>query len=142
MSHQIQEEILQNIPLSRAMGFQIQKLSRQEILVTAPIQPNINVHGTGFAGSIYALGVLSAWGLIKYCLDEAELDASLVIAKANIQYKKPIVDEIICACHLSENAEQLFLEQLKNRYKAKIILTVNCGKNAEAMIEAHMHAKL
>lgn len=142
MSYPIEKTIHQHIPLSLAMDFHIEKLSRQEILVTAPMQANTNIHGTGFAGSIYALGVLSAWGLIKYCQDEAGLDAELVIAKANIQYKKPIVDEIVCACQLSQNNEQLYLEQLKKHHKAKIILNVSCGKNSEARLEAHMYARL
>ena len=27
--------------------------------------PNINIHGTGFAGSQYALGILAAWGCAR-----------------------------------------------------------------------------
>jgi len=142
MSYQLEKEIHQHIPLSQAMGFHIEKLSRQEILVTAPLDANANIHNTGFAGSIYSLGVLSAWGLIKHCLTESGLNALPVLSKASIQYKKPILNQICCACFLSEENEQSFLDKLKKQHRAKIVLKVICGENAEAVLEAHMHAQI
>ena len=55
----LQHKIHESIPLSEAMQFSIASLSRESILVTAPLAPNVNIHGTGFAGSIYSLAVLS-----------------------------------------------------------------------------------
>jgi thioesterase domain-containing protein len=142
MSYQLEKEIHQHIPLSQAMGFHIEKLSRQEILVTAPLEANANIHNTGFAGSIYSLGVLSAWGLIKHCLTESGLQVLPILSKANIQYKKPIINQIRCACFLSKENEQTFMEKLKKQQRAKIVLKVICGENSEAVLEAHMYAQI
>ena len=142
MSYPLEKEIHQHIPLSQSMGFHIKLLSRQEIQVSAPIEPNTNIHGTGFAGSIYSLGVLTAWALVKHCLNESGLDTLPVLSKATIQYKKPIINQISCACLISVEEEQLFLDKLKTKHRAKIILKVICGENSEAVLEAHMIAQI
>ncbi|MFK5986125.1 MAG: YiiD C-terminal domain-containing protein [Pseudomonadota bacterium] len=142
MKNTIEQEIHQHIPLSKTMGFHIKKLTRQEILVSAPMEPNTNIHNTGFAGSIYSLGVLTAWGLIKHCLNEAGIDSLPVLSKANIQYKKPITNKITCAAFLSEEEGLLFIDKLKKQQRAKIIVKVICGENSEVVIEAHMHARI
>lgn len=68
---QLQQRFHAGIPLSRAMGYQIASLSDNAIVVEAPFAPNVNVHGTVFAGSLFALGILTAWGLAMHILREA-----------------------------------------------------------------------
>ena len=52
---QLQALINRSILLSEAMGYEIRALDARAITVGAPLAPNINIHGTGFAGSQYAL---------------------------------------------------------------------------------------
>ena len=59
----LEQRIHAGIPLSRSVQFHIAELDGQSIRVAAPLAPNINVHGTGFAGSLYALGILTAWAM-------------------------------------------------------------------------------
>ena len=49
----LEQKIHDAIPLSAAMQFSIKVLSQDEIQVSAPLEPNINVHGTGFAGIVF-----------------------------------------------------------------------------------------
>jgi len=76
----LQRRIHAGIPLSRAINFWVTTLGDTVIEVEAPLAPNINVHGTGFAGSLYALGILTAWGLCSHLIHQAELAADLVEA--------------------------------------------------------------
>ena len=102
----LQAKIHRTIPLSAAMGYEIVKLDEARIVVEAPLEPNINIHGTGFAGSLYTLGVLSAWALCNHVIDAAGLDAELVIAEANIRYRAPVRGRIRCSCSLKSNQIQ------------------------------------
>jgi thioesterase domain-containing protein len=69
----LEQKIRTAIPLSAAMQFSIKVLNQDEIQVSAPLEPNINVHGTGFAGSIYSAAILTGWALCTHVMDELEL---------------------------------------------------------------------
>ena len=69
----LEEMIHRGIPLSQAMGYRITELADTRICVAAPLAPNRNVHETGFAGSLYALGILTAWGLCTHVVARAVL---------------------------------------------------------------------
>ena len=105
----LQSKIHRAIPLSAAMRYEIVELDSTQIVVQAPLEPNINVHGTGFAGSLYSLGILSAWALCSHVIDDAGLDAELVIAKASIHYSAPVHGAIHCCCRLNTEQIQRFI---------------------------------
>ena len=50
-----------HIPLSRAMAVRVVTSAPGHVELAAPLEPNINVHGTAFGGSVSTLGVLAAW---------------------------------------------------------------------------------
>ena len=62
---ELQQKIRTGIPLSETMEFEIAELTPNLIRVQAPLAPNVNVHGTGFAGSIYSIAVLAGWALCR-----------------------------------------------------------------------------
>ncbi len=136
------EKIHQEIPLSKAMGFNIIELSGTRILVEGPLDENINIHGTAFAGSIYSLAVLSAWALVTHVLTEQGVDADLVIARAEIKYRAPVKDTIICFCHLDEAVIQRFLDQLSNKKYARIEARVSVGIPEAAYLNITLFANL
>ena len=83
---ELQHRVYAGIPLSQTMGFRITALADTQIAVEAPLEPNINVHGTGFAGSLYALGILTAWSLASHIIANNGLVAELVVAEASISF--------------------------------------------------------
>ncbi len=137
----LQREIHTGIPLSNAMGFQITALSGTGITVAAPLSPNLNVHATGFAGSLYALGVLTGWGMVRYLIRRQELDAELVVGEARIHYRAPVRDDIQCRCDIPEAEAGAFVEQLGSKGRAKLAIKVSIGKAGEADLTATMVAK-
>jgi hypothetical protein len=56
---QLESEIRQGIPLATHMAFRISELTPCTIRVIGGAEENINVHGTAFAGSLYARALVS-----------------------------------------------------------------------------------
>lgn len=137
---ELQSRINRSIPLSETMGYRITDLDQRHIAVRAPLAPNINIHGTGFAGSIYALGILAAWGLCAHLIDRAGIDAELVVAQASIRYRAPIHGDILCRCEISDEAAAAFINGLAAKRRSLITLEVAVGEGPAAVIEATMHA--
>jgi len=138
----LQAKIRQGIPLSDAMGYRITALDRTQIVVEAPLAPNVNVHGTAFAGSIYALGTLSAWALGNHLVNEAGMDAAVVIAEAAIRYRAPIRDTIHCRCSVSPDRAEVFLKALRTAGRARLELEVAIGEGPAALLHSTLHVSL
>jgi thioesterase domain-containing protein len=138
----LEEKIHQSIPLSLAMGYKIVELDGLHIIVEAPLQPNINIHGTGFAGSIYSVGVLSAWALVYHVIVGAGLVADLVISRAAIEYSASVHGTIRCDCRLDMDQVQSFVDELAVRHRARIEAAVNIGDRPDAELLLSLHASL
>lgn len=136
----LEEKIRQTIPLSEAMQFTISALDIDAIRVTAPLPPNVNIHGTGFAGSIYSLAVLTGWALCTHVLDELDFDAELVVGRGEIRYRAPVQSGIECSCACSEEQRTAFTEGLRAQGKGKMVLEINVGDAPLAVLQATFYA--
>jgi thioesterase domain-containing protein len=132
----LQQKIRQVIPLSDAMQFSIRDLSLDTIRVTAPLEPNINIHGTGFAGSIYSLGVLTGWALCTHIMDELGIEAELVVARAEIRYRAPVNGDLECSCTCSAAQRESFRQGVAAVGKGKLVLDVEVGGDRQAVLQA------
>jgi thioesterase domain-containing protein len=107
------------------MQLHVAKLAGGQIRIEAPVPPaNINIHGTAFAGSIYSISTLAAWGLTYHSLQIAGIKADIVLAEGNIQYRRPILDEIIAETGFSEQELQRFISRLQETGKASLTAVV------------------
>ncbi len=138
----LQEKIHRNIPVSATMDYRILSLSLSTIKVEAALAPNVNIHSTAFAGSIYSIGVLSAWALVQNLIDENGMQAELVIANAEIRYSKPVQGNIRCVCTLKNKQQQEFMSNLKKRKKARIVADVYVGEAPDASLHIILFATL
>lgn len=132
----LEQKIRNAIPLSDAMQFTIKVLNHDEIQVSAPLEPNINVHGTGFAGSIYSAAILTGWALCTHVMDELELEGDLVVAKAEISYRAPVTSALECKCQVSEQQRDAFARGLLDSGKGKLLLEVSVGDLPHATLQA------
>jgi thioesterase domain-containing protein len=139
---ELQRKINRHIPLSNAMAYRIASLDDGQISVEAPLQPNSNIHGTGFAGSIYALGILTSWALCAHLIAQAGLEADLVVAEARIVYREPIRGDIVCRSALPPAQARAFIDDLVSQGRSRMTLQVAVGDGPAAEIEAVMHASL
>lgn len=136
----LQRRIHEAIPLSAAMGYRITELGDTRITVEAPLGPNVNIHGSGFAGSLYALGILTAWALCAHLIERAGLKADLVVAEAGIRYRAPVRRDVVCHCTLTAEAADTFIRDLAGTGRSRATLEVAIGEGPAAVIQALMHA--
>lgn len=138
---QLEQRIRQGIPLSAQMDFRVIKLTQNSIQVQGGAKQNINVHGTAFAGSLFTVCTLAAWGLVTSRLPQG---ASLVMAEAGIRYRKPVIGDLIANCAVSSNDMQSFLQTLnktgKARLEAKVV--VPCDGKPAAEFNGTVYAKI
>ncbi len=138
---ELEQRIREGIPLAASMDFRVLSLSDNSIRVRGGAQENINVHGTAFAGSLYAIATLAAWGLVHSRLPDG---ADLVMAGGSIRYRKPIKGDLIAECGIDTPTFETFLTALQT--KGKALLDAHCDLPCEsgigAQFEARLHARL
>ncbi len=138
---QLEQQIRQGIPLSAQMDFRVIQLLKNSIQVSAAAEQNINVHGTAFAGSLFSVCTLAAWGLVTSRLPEG---ASLVMAEAGIRYRRPVNGDIVASCEVPSSEMQRFLHALQQTGKARLEARVVVNSAAKLAVEFNgtVHAKL
>jgi thioesterase domain-containing protein len=139
-AEQLEQTIRAGIPISAAMDFRVRGLDEYSIEVSGGGQENINVHHTAFAGSLYTICTLAAWGLIYSALPA---DCALVMAKADIQYLRPVEGDIVASAMLIEEQKIGLLDDLKARGKARISIVVSIYQQQKLAVSfnAHMYVK-
>lgn len=78
------------IPVSEFMQIAPLSFSDKLLTVSAPLPPNINLHQTMFAGSIYTLATLTGWGMVWLQQALAGVSGDIVLADGHIRYHAPI----------------------------------------------------
>ena len=136
----LQNKILSAIPMSEAMQFSIEELSSRSILVHAPLAPNVNIHGTGFAGSIYSIAVLAGWALSTHIMDVLAMDGDLVVSKAEIKYREPVTGSIECRGVASEAECREFQNKFNQTGMGKLTLTIAVGDAPNAVLSGTFFA--
>ena len=111
----------QQIPLSKAMDMRIVDFADNTLTCCASLAPNFNVHGNAFAGSLYAVQALTGWGMMHLQLQLHELDASIVIANGQIDYAKPVAEEIVVSCSFA--GQEAAMDNLQKSGKGRFQLT-------------------
>ena len=118
---QIQELFYDKIPITRALGVRVEEYDGRRLVVTAPLDRNVNHMGTAFGGSLDALAVLSCYGLLWLELPDAE--HHILISESSILYERPVRGELRAVCDRpAEDALEGFRRGLSRRGRARIEL--------------------
>ncbi|MCC5887336.1 MAG: YiiD C-terminal domain-containing protein [Gammaproteobacteria bacterium] len=130
------------IPLTRALAIKVRSFDGETLEVGAGLAPNINLHGTAFAGSLYAISALCGWSMVHLQLAMRDLHGSIVLAEGRIRYLKPVAEEIIAVCSFGEQAAAF--DRLKDSGKARFPLATSIAANGEdaALFEGEFGVKL
>jgi thioesterase domain-containing protein len=121
------------IPIVAAMGMAVERYDGESLTVRAPLQPNRNVHGTTFAGSLYSACVLTGWGGIWLALRERGLAGVIYAADSTIQYRKGVYGDFVCRCSLDGFALAP-LDQLAATGRARLELTCTIESGAKLAV--------
>jgi thioesterase domain-containing protein len=112
----------QQIPITQLMGIRVYQYTGKTFETRAALNPNMNLHGTMFAGSIYSLATLTGWGLVHLMMKETDVDGDIVLADAKIHYHKPVTELPRSVAHF-EDATGDFAPLQENK-KARISVQV------------------
>ncbi|GAA4361357.1 YiiD C-terminal domain-containing protein [Kangiella marina] len=141
MNHtQLEQLVHQEIPITKALDIRIEELTSNSIQVMAPFDANKNIHNTAFAGSIYTVATIAGWSLVSSLATTHQLDGAVVLAKAEIHYKKPINGDIVAQCRVEDDEKlSTFVSSFKRKKRARISLTVNVIEDSviKAVLQAN-----
>lgn len=129
---QLEAKVHQEIPISRFMGVRIVDFAVTQLVLEADLAPNINVHDTAFAGSLYSICALSGWCLVTLQHEIRSVEAEVVVAKGEIKYIKPVTSQPIIACAvLQDNPDEVFADY-QERGKARITVETIIQEQGES----------
>jgi len=119
------------------MSVRVARIGRTGLEVHAAGEPNVNVHGTAFAGSLYSLCALTAWGLLHVALKTRDLCPEIVLADSRIVFSAPIVGRLRAHSRFAASADlDRFIRALGKTGKAQIQIPATVS-GPDAMPAAH-----
>lgn len=120
---ELQAYLHTHIPLSAAMQVEVMKAEWENVLLRAPLAPNINHRETVFGGSASALSILAAWSLLHLRLRLIDVATRLVIQSNRMDYLEPIAGSFSARSSL-EDADQwpTFMRLLERRGRARLMV--------------------
>ncbi|WP_395749881.1 YiiD C-terminal domain-containing protein [Prosthecobacter sp.] len=93
----------EQIPLTRAMGVQVESYDDSQLVLTAPLGPNHNHLGTAFGGSLSALTTLAGYAMLWLRLGDR--NAHIVVRESTIRYKHPVRGTLRAVCKKPDDAD-------------------------------------
>lgn len=126
---ELQAYLHEHIPLSAAMQSTIEILTPEQVIISAPLAPNINHRETVFGGSASTLATLAAWTLVHSRIKHELITARVVIHKHCMSYDKPITDRFEAVCYLPEQKlwdRFMLMLQRRGRGRIHVNATLQC----------------
>ena len=125
MNQQVLQQYLhEQIPLSQAMHVEVRSAQLEEVILAAPLAPNINHQATVFGGSASAVAILAAWSLLYTRLRHEDVNSNLVIQSNTMHYELPINGTFTARSYLEESADwPRFMRMLVRKGRARIAVT-------------------
>lgn len=118
---QLENYLWEQIPISRAMGVKVNRVSSEKVVLEASFAENINHKKTVFGGSLHAVATLSCWTLLHLALEGESVE--IVIANSEIKYLAPVSKDFKAECsHPDKKEWDFFLKTLHKKGKARVVL--------------------
>jgi thioesterase domain-containing protein len=121
--HELEKRWHDEIPISATMGIRVHRFDDAVLETVALLQPNVNVHGTAFAGSQFSVAALCGWGQVHLQLSRAALTGSIVFVEGNIRCLAPVRADMLARCAWTPEADAA-LVTLRQTGRARIYLDV------------------
>ncbi len=122
MLEELKDRLYSKVPLTKYMQINPEFIDENYLITTAPLKPNINDKGTGFAGSLSTLVTISAW--CACFLESSKLGyekAMIAVIKSNTFYRAPVTKNLVCKTILpSKNEIEILEKKLKEKKSASL----------------------
>lgn len=126
----LSEFMATHLPIAAELGLKLENYQSDQLVLSAPLQANINDKATAFGGSIYCVCVMSCWGMVYLkAIEHGVAKPNVVVSHGEIDYFRPVASDIIATCRLEqENQFDDFFESYRERGKAKVALCSSIGE--------------
>lgn len=133
----------EEIPISAAMGISVAGFDGTGLDLRAALAPNVNVHGTAFAGSLFSLAALCGWGLLYLQMQRRELPGAIVFVEGRIRCLKPVRDDVSAHCAWADEAEaELATLAASRRGRVLLSTALHCGGETVAQFSGEYAVRL
>ncbi len=125
------------IPLTKAMGLRVIETGPRQLVLEAPLEPNINHLGSVFGGALHALPTLACYAMLWTLLREGGIDGHVVVKTSQASYRQPVRATFRASCQRpSAAAAAEFMADLRRHKKARMDLeSVVTGANGKPAVE-------
>lgn len=124
----LEARLLAAIPLARAMELHITGFDGQRISLEAPLAPNLNDKGTGFAGSLATLVTLSGWCLATLVGEADGERCDAAVYHSELDFLRPVRETLHAEAWV---ADPLVLDKvracLREGRRAKLPVSARLG---------------
>ena len=118
-----QDYLHSEIPITRKMGIEVQKLTTNEVKLKAPIALNTNHMKSAFGGSVDSLFLTAGWSYIRLVVDHFDPLPLIIGNKARTTFQRPITQDFSAQLVIPDKKEvDKFLDEYKRFGKARISL--------------------
>ena len=94
----LRAKLRRDMPITRALGLRVVGHEGGGLVLSSPLEPNINHKGTAFAGSLNATATLAGWGTIWLALREHGIRSHVVIQDSTVHYFRPVTGDFTARC--------------------------------------------
>ncbi|AIE88184.1 YiiD C-terminal domain-containing protein [Fimbriimonas ginsengisoli] len=94
----LQRYLHEHIPLTAAMGVNVEHADESRVVLSAPLAPNINHRNTAFGGSIGAIATVAAWAWLHWHAARFPFSVRLVVRSSRVEFLLPIEGDFTAIC--------------------------------------------
>lgn len=121
ISKKLTQFFMDHLPITQFMGLDVESYDGHTLILTAPLEPNINDKHTAFGGSLYNIAVMACWGMVFLKTQEKNIECNQVVAEGTIKYIRPVNGRLRAICHApKEDVLTSFFECFEKKGKASI----------------------
>lgn len=143
----LERRILDAIPLAVAMQVRVTGFDGAQVELSAPLAPNLNDKGTGFAGSLATLATLAGWSLATLLAEQALFAAGTVwvpceaaVFRSNLEFLRPVREPLVAVAWLADDTVLAGLPaRLAAGRRAKLAISARLGPAADPALQFSGH---
>jgi thioesterase domain-containing protein len=132
----LQQTLHREMPISAAMGIEVQHWQESRLAMKMPLEPNRNHQYSAFAGSLSALCTIVGWGTVFLLLETQGLTGNIVIRRSQVRYLRPVRTPEILARSLTVDPQSLeyFYELQRSKGMTKVDVSVEISDDEGPLV--------
>lgn len=124
MLERLTESLHAQLPMTAFLRIALVELSRQRVVLAAPLAPSRNHRGTAFGPGVFTAAGLAPWiGLVRQAW-EARLAVQILLRRCELALHRPISSEYRARC---EALPALDLEALRRGARVRVSASAQVG---------------